>query len=109
MKIVMETLQGIRYKLRMMGVPNSCPSYIYGDNMLVIHNTQFPEVTLKKNSNSICYHDICESVSMGASITEHVGTNENCSDVATKVLYVVKHKFHASKLLHDIYEHLRAF
>ena len=33
MNIVMETLQEIRYKLRMMGVPVSGPSYIYGDNM----------------------------------------------------------------------------
>ena len=34
----METLHGIRYKLRMMGIPNEGPYYIYGDNMSVIHN-----------------------------------------------------------------------
>jgi hypothetical protein len=40
MKIGMELLRGLRYKLRMMGVGISGPLYIYGDIMSVIHNTQ---------------------------------------------------------------------
>ena len=56
MKVFMETLRGIRYQLRMMGVPISGPLYIYGDNMSVIHNTQHPEFTLKKKIISIFYH-----------------------------------------------------
>ena len=40
MKQGMEALQGLRYKLRMMGVQINGTSYIYGDNMSVIHNTQ---------------------------------------------------------------------
>jgi hypothetical protein len=32
MKVGMETCRGLRYKLRMMGVPISGPTYIYGDN-----------------------------------------------------------------------------
>ena len=39
MKQGINALQGLRYKLRMMGIPISGPSYIYGDNMPVIHNT----------------------------------------------------------------------
>ena len=72
--IFMETLQGIRYKLRMMGVPISVPSYIYGDNMLVIQNTQHPGSTLKNKSNYIFYHTVHESVAMGESLTGHFGT-----------------------------------
>ena len=34
-----ETLRGIRYKLRMMGVLIDGPTYAYGDNMSVIFNT----------------------------------------------------------------------
>jgi hypothetical protein len=56
LKTGIETLRGLRYKLRMVGVPISGPTYVYGDNMSVIHNTQRPESTLKKKSNSICYH-----------------------------------------------------
>ena len=64
MKNSMETLRGLWYKLRMMGVSLSGPSFIYGDNMSVIHNTQRPESMLRKKSNSICYHAVRESVAM---------------------------------------------
>ena len=84
MKIGMESLRGLRYKLRMMGVGISGPSYIYGNNMSVIHNTQRPESMLKKKSNSICYHAIRESVARGESLTGHIGTNENVGNLATK-------------------------
>ena len=57
MKLGVEHIRALRYKLRMMGVPLTGPAYVYGDNMSVIHNTQRPESTLKKKSNSICYHD----------------------------------------------------
>ena len=36
MKTGVEALRGIRYKLRMMGVPLTGLKYIYGDNMSVI-------------------------------------------------------------------------
>ena len=49
-----EELRGIIYKLCMMGVPLTGPTYVYGDNMSVIYNTSRPELTLKKKSNSIC-------------------------------------------------------
>ena len=49
MKVAMETAQVIRYKICMRGVPLTEPTYMYGDNMSVIHNTQRPESTLKKN------------------------------------------------------------
>jgi hypothetical protein len=42
MKLGVEALRGIRYKLCMMGVPIAGPTYVYGDNMSVIHNTQRP-------------------------------------------------------------------
>jgi hypothetical protein len=104
MKIGMESLRGLRYKLRMMGVGISGPSYIYGDNMSVIHNTQRPESMLKKKSNLICYHAIRESVAMGESLTGHIGTNENVGDLATKVLYGQKRRYTVSQLLYDIYD-----
>jgi hypothetical protein len=48
MKNGIETCRGLRYKLRMMGVTLSGPTYVYGDNMYVVHNTQRPESVLKK-------------------------------------------------------------
>ena len=74
MKQGMEAVRVLRYKLRMMGVQTSGPTYVYGDNMSVIHNTQHPESTLQKKSNSICYHAMRELVAIGESLTGHIPT-----------------------------------
>ena len=60
-----ETLFGLRYKLRMMGVPIDRPTYIFGENMSVIYNTSRPESQLKNKLNIICYHAVREVVAMG--------------------------------------------
>ncbi len=86
MKIGIESLRGLQFKLQMMGVPIWGPLLIYGDNMSVIHKTQRPDSTLKKKSNTIAYCAVRESVAMGKSLTENVGTNHNVADLATKVL-----------------------
>ena len=105
MKLGMEALRGIRYKLRMMGVEITGPSYIYGDNMSVIHNTQRPESTLKKKSNSICYHAVRESVAMGESLTGHISTHENPADLATKIIPGGrKRDYLVSMILYDLVE-----
>jgi hypothetical protein len=65
MKNGIETTRGLRYKLRMMGVAIDVSTYVYGNNMSVVHNTQRPEYVLKKKRNSICYHAVRESVTMG--------------------------------------------
>ena len=103
MKQGMEALRGIRYKIRMMGVQISGPTYIYGDNMSVIHNTQRPESTLRNNSNSICTHAVCELVAMVESLTVHIPTAENCAELATKIIPGGQQLDHlVGKLLFDI-------
>ena len=77
MKTDVEALRGIRYKLCMMGVPLTGPTYIYGDNMSVIYNTSRPESTLKKKSNSIFYHAVREAVASGECLTPHCKTGDN--------------------------------
>ncbi len=90
MKVAMEISRGLRYKLRMLGVPISGPTYMYGDNMSVIYNTQRPDSTLKKKSNSICYHAVREAVAMCEMLTAHVRAYQNVADIATKVLHAGK-------------------
>ena len=104
MKHGIETLRGIRYKLRMMGIPISGPSYVLGDNQSVIFNTSRPESTLKKKSNSICYHAVRESVAMGESLTTHVPTRYNVSDQMTKVLYGAKKREQVGMVLYDVFD-----
>jgi hypothetical protein len=70
-----------------MGVSISGPSYIYGDNMSVIHNTQRPESILKKKSNADllpCYSR--SPCAMGKCLTGHVSTHDNPADICTKVI-----------------------
>ena len=85
MKIGMEKLQGLRYKLSIMGVPILVPLLIYGDNIQVIHNTQRPESILNKKSNSICYHAMRESVEMKEILTGNVLSVDNSLDISTNV------------------------
>jgi len=106
MKQGMEVLLGVHYKLRMMGVNIAGPSYIYGDNMSVIHNTQRPESTLKKKSNSVCYHAVCEAVAMGECLTGHVPTKDNPADLCTKLIPGGQKRDHLVRLvLHDLADH----
>ena len=86
MKHGIEAARGLRYKLRMMGIEIDGPTYVYEDNMSVVHNTLKPESTLKKKSNAICYHEVRESVAMGESIVAHVPTTENPADLCMKVM-----------------------
>jgi hypothetical protein len=103
MKNGIETCRGLRYKLRMMGVALSGPTYVYGDNMYVVHNTQWPESVLKKKSNSICYHAVRESAAMGESIIGHVPSVDNPADICTKVVPGGQKRNHLIRLLlHDL-------
>ena len=71
--------------------------------MSVIHNTQRPESTLKKKSNSICFHAVCEAVAMGECLTGHIKTHENPADIAIKVLPGGQKQDHLIRLiLYDI-------
>jgi hypothetical protein len=86
MKVATEAARGMRYKLRMMGIEVNEPTFMYGDNMSVIKNTQRPESLLNKKSNSICYHFMRESVAMGETLTAHVRSEDNPADICTKVM-----------------------
>ena len=86
MKVATEILKGLRYKLRMMGIPISGPTYLMGDNQSVLCNTAAPESTLKKKSNSITYHCVRESVACGELLTAYEPTDSNFADLMTKSL-----------------------
>jgi hypothetical protein len=83
----MEASRGIQYKLYVMGVPIAGPTYVYGNNMYVIHNSQQPESTLKKKNLSICYYAVHKAVAMGVILMPHEWTKNNFSDFMTKVTY----------------------
>ena len=55
MKTGVEISEGLRYKIRMMGILLAGPTRIKADNRSVIMNSTVPESVLKKKSNSIAY------------------------------------------------------
>ena len=73
--------------------------------MSVIYNTSRPESTLKKKSNSICYHAVREAVASGECLTKHCKTGDNYSDMMTKVLYGKKKRDNVARILYGIWEH----
>ena len=103
MKHGIENLRGILYKLRMMGVPVKGASYMYGDNMSVVTNSSKPELMLKKKSNLICYHAVCEAVAMGEALVAHIPTRKNLADLFTKVLYGHTQRFLVNQMLWDVF------
>ena len=50
MKVGIEYIRGLQYKLSMVGVPITGPAFVYGDNMSMIHITQCPESTFEMKS-----------------------------------------------------------
>jgi hypothetical protein len=56
MRIVVEQVKGLRYKLQMMGIPIDGPANLFCNNQSVFKNRSFPESTLKKKHNAIAYH-----------------------------------------------------
>jgi hypothetical protein len=82
----MEANRGLRYKLRMMGVPIDGSSYVFCDNQSVIANSSRPESLLKKKSNAIAYHAVREACTMKEILICYMKTDDNVADIMTKLL-----------------------
>ena len=86
MKQATEYVQGLQYKLRMMGIKVDELAFIFGDNKSVSYNTASPGLTLKKKSNAIVYHFVWESVARDEWRTAYVNSNDNVADMLKKPL-----------------------
>jgi hypothetical protein len=85
LKTATEMIQGLRYKLRMMGIPIDGAARVLCDNMSVVYNTTAPESMLKKKSNAIAYHFVRECVAAKVIKIAYEPTDTNLADVLTKV------------------------
>ena len=88
MKQCCEYVHGLRYKLRMMGIPCEDPTFIYGDNQSVLANTTIPDSTLKKKSQSIAYHFVQEGTAWDEWRTTYINTHENEADLTDKAIAI---------------------
>ena len=84
MKQATESVRGLRYKLRMFGIPVGEPVFIFGDNQSVLCNTTKPESMIKKKAHAILYHFIHEGCARNEWRIAYVNTNFNPADLMKK-------------------------
>ncbi len=102
MRMGVDTLRGLRYKLRMTGVSIDRATNVYGDNMSIITNTSKPESNLSKQRNAVCHHRVRELCN-GETLKAYIPGAENPADLTTKVLSRSKYHYLVQNLLHDKY------
>ena len=103
MKQCYEYLRELCFKLRMMGILVDGPSFVYGDNKLVLVNSSVPESVLRKKSNSIAYNYVREGSASDEWRVAYVNTHHNVADLLTKPLGGEKRKYFIQRLLHHLY------
>ena len=86
MKICMENIEALRYKLKMFGVPIQGPAEVFCDNNSVVLNTSRVESKLNKKHNSLAFHAIRWAVAAAILRVAWIDGKENISDAFTKIL-----------------------
>lgn len=99
-RAALESVEALRYKLRMFGIPLDGPTNMLCDNRSVVLNSQRPHSTLNKKHNAICYHRVREAVAAGIIRVGKEGTETNLADLFTKVLTSIKRKFLLERLVY---------
>jgi hypothetical protein len=104
LKIAVEKIIALRYKLRMMGIPIEGPARVFCDNEAVYKNASIAISTLKnKKHNSIAYHKVRESVAAEIVTIFKEDTDTNLADLLTKSTHAPeRRKFLRSCLMRNI-------
>jgi RPA family protein len=92
-------IEGLRYKLRMMGIEVDGTTNVFCDNDSVVKNSTRPESTLKKKHNAISYHRVREAQAAGIVRIAKEDGETNLADVLTKCLPAPRLKFLISHIL----------
>jgi hypothetical protein len=100
MRIAVELIEALRYKLRMFGVPIEGATNVFCDNEAVTKNAIYPESTLKKKHNAIAYHRTREAVAAGTIRVTKEDGKTNLADVLTKPLPQVTKELLCDKFMY---------
>jgi Reverse transcriptase (RNA-dependent DNA polymerase) len=100
MRVAVEQVEGLRYKLRMMGIPIDGPANLFCDNQSVFKNCSYPESTLKKKHNAIAYHRTREAQASNTIRVAWESGETNLSDILTKLLPGPRLRELSRQLLH---------
>ena len=104
MKTSDDAIRGIRYKLRMMVVTLTGPTYIWWQH---VFNLQYITTWIDPKEENQLYLLLCRtrSSSEWKCLTSHCKTGDNYSDMMSKVLYGQKKWDKVSRILYDIWDH----
>ena len=86
LRIVRDLIVGLRYKLRMLGVPIVSPASVLCNNEGVVKNTSLPNSVLSKRHNAINYNVVQEAVAAGIIRVGKEDGQANLADAFTKML-----------------------
>jgi len=99
MRQAVELIEGLRYKLRMMGIEVEGATRIFCDNESVVKNASRPESTLKKKHVAIAYHRVREAQAAGIVRVAFEAGDYNLADILTKPLPGPRKRELASRIL----------
>ena len=100
MRVAVELIEALRYKLRMFGVPVEGATNVFCDSEAVTKNAMFPESTLKKKHNAIAYHRTREAVAAGTIRVTKEDGKTNLADILTKPLPQITRELLCDKFMY---------
>ena len=85
----MEAIRGLRYKLRMFGIPirDEGPAHVFCDNKSVVTNCSRVESVLNKKHALVAYHAVRWAVAAREIILGWIFTDFNLVDALTRALF----------------------
>ena len=85
MRLAVEMIEGLRYKLRMLGVPIAGPTSVFCDNNSVV-TSMTPDASMKKKHCQVNYHRVREACAAGVICVAKEVMHSNLADILTKSL-----------------------
>jgi hypothetical protein len=86
LKTAVEVFEGLRYKIRMMGIELDGATNVFCDSSSIVTNSTKPESTLKRKHTSIAYHRVREGQAAGVIRIAFEDGSTNLADILTKPL-----------------------
>jgi hypothetical protein len=86
LRMAVDMIEGLWYKLRMMGIPLDGSTLVFCDKEGMVKNTMASESPLKKKHVAICYHRCREALAAGFIRLAKEHTLTNLADAFTKPL-----------------------
>ena len=80
LKICIELIESLVYKLCMFGIPIEGEARVLCDNESVVKSSSYPESSLKKKHCSVAYHKVRENVAAGKVLIYYEESKWNLAD-----------------------------